>query len=248
MKSMCRLLCTEIFGFSFIFKNGCSHEFDPCVLARVLASVADPYRHVFGPLECSARLCCWTERTLKWTMTDPHTDPGGVGPGSKALWLRVFVSVSQALWDTEFCSIQAFSKPRGISVMLSHSLDAASLLDVENFLFFFLFLSYIYLNTLVTLHLKAFRTLFYLYIFWKLHFNIFQKQHALIKSRLYISVITAPSKYESQWVEKSNSLFTLPSSPWQIEVQFAALRQRPLSPKIVPINCTVLLSITWSET
>lgn len=231
---------------------------DPSVFARVRASVADPYRHVFRPLECSARLRCWTERTLKWTLTDPHKDPSGVGPGSKAAWL-CFVSVSQALWDTPFCSMKAFSEPRGISVMLFHSSDADSSLHAEIFLLLFLFLSSIYSNTLVcarsprppssgTLHVKAFMTLFYLSTFWKLHLNIFQKQRALIKSHLSISFITGPSISESQWVEKSNSLFTLPSSPWQIEVQFAALWQRPLSPKIAPINfCTVLLPITWSE-
>lgn len=231
---------------------------DPCVFARGRASVADPCRHAFGPLECSARFCCWTQRTLKWTLTDPHKDPSGVGPGRKAVWLRVFV-LSLSLRPCETLS----------SVLLRHFLSFVVFLWrfltpwmqipplMLRFSYSFLILLLHFTQTPWSwcprppssgaLHVKAFMTLFYLYIFWKLHLNIFQKQRALIKSRLYISFIAAPSISESQWLEKSNSLFTLPSSPWQIEVQFAALWQRPLSPKIAPINfCTVLLPITWS--
>lgn len=101
---------------------------DPSAFARVRVSVADPYAHVFGPLECSARLC--------WNTDRPHKDPSGVGPWSCLTACLCLVSVSQALWDTEFCSIKAFSEPPGIFVMLSHSLDADSWLDVEIFLFF----------------------------------------------------------------------------------------------------------------
>lgn len=258
MKSMCRLLCTEIFSSSFISKNG----FSRCMWSvRVRA----------WPCER-----CWPVQTRFWaawmlsavllldpTYTEMNTDRPPQRSERSRSWTQgcltaclCFVSVSQALWDTEFCSIKAFSEPRGISVTLSHSLDADSSLDVEIFLFFS-YSSPPFTQTPWSwcprppssgaLHVKAFMTLFYLYIFWKLHLNIFQKQRALIKSRLYISFIAAPSISESQWLEKSNSLFTLPSSPWQIEVQFAALWQRPLSPKIAPINfCTVLLPITWS--
>lgn len=138
MKSMCRPLCTEIFRFSFIFENGCS---------RCIWSV----RARASPCER-----CWPAQTRFWaawmlsavllldrTHTEMNTDRPPQRSEPSRSWKQgcltarlCFVSVSQALWDTEFCSIKAFSEPRGISVMLSHSLDPDSSLDVELFLFF----------------------------------------------------------------------------------------------------------------